>query len=50
MLVTVARVCTCSAFRDILPLGEATPESPEAMTTETPCKPSFMNSLHWRCW
>ena len=32
------------------PAGPATPESPEATRTETPWRPSFMNSLHWRCW
>lgn len=31
-------------------LRAATPESPEATMTETPCIPSFINSEHWRCW
>ena len=32
------------------PGGPATPESPEERKRETPCMPSFMYSLHWRCW
>lgn len=32
------------------PAGPATPLSPEAKTRVMPCRPSFMNSEHWRCW